>query len=65
MHVDHWICLAYERGSRILYVPVRRAVQRLFGLIFILASGNFLLCVLESGQGEHVVVLSSGNKGLA
>lgn len=41
MHVDYWICLVYERGSRSLYVPVRRAVQTLCGLIFILASGNF------------------------
>lgn len=65
MHMDHWICLVSEGGSRSLYAPVRRAVQKLFGLIFILALGNFLLCALGSGQGEHVAVLPSDNKGIS
>lgn len=65
MHMDHWICLVSERGSRSLYATMRRAVQKLFGLIFILALGDFLLCALGSGQGEHVAILPSDNKGLA
>lgn len=65
MHVDHWICLEYERENRSLYTPVRRAVQQLFVLILILVSGNFPLHILVNEKGKHVVVLSSDSKGLA
>lgn len=52
MHRECRICLVYERGSRNLYSPMRRAVQKIFGLIFILAPGNFLLCVLRKWAGR-------------
>lgn len=46
IHRECRVCL----GSRNLYSPVRRAVQKIFGLIFILASGNFLLCFKGVGR---------------